>query len=380
MKIFSAITGAGRTIIRYLSAVLLRAEVTPDEYFDLSKLKVKLQEKDFNRKATTDLLRGLINQPVVSFNQIFILPIHLPEMSIAGRSYRISQYAVRIPRLQNFGGLDAEVSSRATSISPLTTLTGTPSAPRTSSSLSVASNSLPLSPTSSHSSSLWSGIVTPRLRLHRYPRINFVSPPQPGSPSIRSIHNTPTPQPPASSTSSSPIPSHTVTPTPLSNESYHILSDEFIEKLNERLEGIQEEREDVDVEYSVRCALLDLIAGNSPQPPPVPLSRSSSSSSLSTDSDSDSEYEFKTFPTSQAGVLTLKFPPAGTYVLNKQPPNKQIWLSSPISGPKRYDWVAEEGSADEAEGNWVYLRDGSTLRELIREELDVDLDLPGDEV
>ena len=30
-------------------------------------------------------------------------------------------------------------------------------------------------------------------------------------------------------------------------------------------------------------------------------------------------------------------PNVGTYVINKQTPNKQIWLSSPISGPKRYD-------------------------------------------
>ena len=34
----------------------------------------------------------------------------------------------------------------------------------------------------------------------------------------------------------------------------------------------------------------------------------------------------------QAGVLTLKLPSSkGTYVINKQPPNKQIWLSSPTS-------------------------------------------------
>jgi frataxin len=32
-----------------------------------------------------------------------------------------------------------------------------------------------------------------------------------------------------------------------------------------------------------------------------------------------------------AGVLTLKLGEGGTYVLNKQPPNKQIWLSSPMS-------------------------------------------------
>ena len=28
----------------------------------------------------------------------------------------------------------------------------------------------------------------------------------------------------------------------------------------------------------------------------------------------------------------------GTYVINKQSPNRQIWLSSPVSGPKRYDF------------------------------------------
>ena len=37
------------------------------------------------------------------------------------------------------------------------------------------------------------------------------------------------------------------------------------------------------------------------------------------------------------GVLTVKLSQHGTYVLNKQTPNKQIWLSSPVSGPYRYD-------------------------------------------
>ncbi|KAJ2374137.1 Mitochondrial matrix iron chaperone [Coemansia sp. RSA 2607] len=39
-----------------------------------------------------------------------------------------------------------------------------------------------------------------------------------------------------------------------------------------------------------------------------------------------------------SGVLTLKLAAHGTYVINKQPPNKQIWLSSPFSGPERYDY------------------------------------------
>ena len=33
---------------------------------------------------------------------------------------------------------------------------------------------------------------------------------------------------------------------------------------------------------------------------------------------------------SQSGVLTLNLADKGTYVINKQPPNKQIWLSSPF--------------------------------------------------
>lgn len=61
----------------------------------------------------------------------------------------------------------------------------------------------------------------------------------------------------------------------------------------------------------------------------------------------------------------MVFPPVGTYVLNKQPPNQQIWLSSPLTGPKRYDFV---------KGDWIYQRDGSQLRRLMEEELNIKLD------
>jgi len=75
--------------------------------------------------------------------------------------------------------------------------------------------------------------------------------------------------------------------------------------------------------------------------------------------------------------LTLVFPPIGTYVINKQPPNKQIWLSSPVSGPKRYDWVVLGESQNEKEdggkAEWVYLRDGSTLSNLLEKEVGVNL-------
>lgn len=63
-------------------------------------------------------------------------------------------------------------------------------------------------------------------------------------------------------------------------------------------------------------------------------------------------------------------PPAGTWVINKQPPNKQIWLSSPLSGPKRYDFVSLESG--ESNGEWVYLRDGSTMTKLLLEEIGIE--------
>ena len=60
-----------------------------------------------------------------------------------------------------------------------------------------------------------------------------------------------------------------------------------------------------------------------------------------------------------SGVLTLKTP-EGTWVLNKQVPNRQLWLSSPLSGPCRYEYV---------DGTWTHTRDGSSLDELLEREL-----------
>ncbi|XP_005522708.1 PREDICTED: frataxin, mitochondrial [Pseudopodoces humilis] len=62
-----------------------------------------------------------------------------------------------------------------------------------------------------------------------------------------------------------------------------------------------------------------------------------------------------------SGVLTIKLGgDMGTYVINKQTPNRQIWLSSPTSGPKRYDWTGR---------NWVYSHDRVSLHELLSKEL-----------
>src|SRR2546421_5721184 len=81
----------------------------------------------------------------------------------------------------------------------------------------------------------------------------------------------------------------------------------------------------------------------------------------------------------QAGVLTLSTK-QGDYVLNKQPPNKQIWISSPISGPKRYDWVIsgdhhhEKEGTEQGVGEWIYLRDGSRLSDLLKREIDLEME------
>lgn len=78
--------------------------------------------------------------------------------------------------------------------------------------------------------------------------------------------------------------------------------------------------------------------------------------------------------------MTISVVGKGTYVINKQPPNKQIWLSSPISGPKRFDWCsltdAAGGKAGGESNSWIYTRDGSSLSELILEELGVDVTAP----
>ncbi|KAK3683366.1 Frataxin-like domain-containing protein [Podospora appendiculata] len=119
------------------------------------------------------------------------------------------------------------------------------------------------------------------------------------------------------------------TPVALTDHEYHAVADEYLNRLVSHLEDLQDKREDVDVEYS-------------------------------------------------AGVLTVRFgPDVGVYVINKQPPNKQIWLSSPKSGPKRYDYVilgeGQHEKQDTATGEWMYLRDSSTINDLLIEELGIDI-------
>ncbi|CAG8904603.1 unnamed protein product [Penicillium egyptiacum] len=150
------------------------------------------------------------------------------------------------------------------------------------------------------------------------------------SPAIRKgIHpesaNPPAPNPQSGSVAGAAT--HITEPSPLTPEEYYEYSEHYFNVLQSELEKAQEEGSDIEAEYS-------------------------------------------------AGVLNISVPALGTYVLNKQPPNKQIWLSSPISGPKRYDWIIEgdymhekQDSRPFVNGQWIYLRDGSNLTELLNSEL-----------
>jgi len=62
------------------------------------------------------------------------------------------------------------------------------------------------------------------------------------------------------------------------------------------------------------------------------------------------------------GVLTIKLGTKGTYVLNKQAPNRQLWLSSPVSGPLRFDYEPQKG--------WYYKRTDQDLGSLLGGELE----------
>jgi frataxin len=69
-----------------------------------------------------------------------------------------------------------------------------------------------------------------------------------------------------------------------------------------------------------------------------------------------------------SGVLTLKLE-KGTFVINKQPPNQQIWLSSPITGPKRFEY-------EELLEQWVDTKSKTNIKALLDDELSNLLNCP----
>ena len=62
------------------------------------------------------------------------------------------------------------------------------------------------------------------------------------------------------------------------------------------------------------------------------------------------------------GVFELNLGSHGIYVINKQAPNRQLWWSSPISGPKRYNYDLHHQA-------WRNSRDGHFMYDLLNQEL-----------
>ena len=77
----------------------------------------------------------------------------------------------------------------------------------------------------------------------------------------------------------------------------------------------------------------------------------------------------------QSSVLNIQTS-KGTFILNRQAPKLQLWLSSPISGPTHYDRV--KGTKDDPDKVWWRCdRHGRSLEELLSKELGSVLELDG---
>ncbi|ETS62359.1 hypothetical protein PaG_03444 [Moesziomyces aphidis] len=125
--------------------------------------------------------------------------------------------------------------------------------------------------------------------------------------------------------------------SPLSDGEYHKLSNQAIDSLTETFETLLE---DADVDALEQEARSNMQGASRGSP--------------------SSEWDIEC----ASGVMNLRCGVHGTWVINKQPPNKQIWLSSPKSGPKRFDYDADTKT-------WFCHKEGetSTLHELLQGEL-----------
>lgn len=62
------------------------------------------------------------------------------------------------------------------------------------------------------------------------------------------------------------------------------------------------------------------------------------------------------------GILTVELADGRQYVINKHAPNRQIWVSSPVSGAAHFDY-------DPASQSWRSTRGGAELTRLLADEL-----------
>ena len=62
------------------------------------------------------------------------------------------------------------------------------------------------------------------------------------------------------------------------------------------------------------------------------------------------------------GILTIETESGAKYLLNRHAPNRQLWLSSPVSGAWHFAW-------SEGDQAWVSTRGGERLERLLGGEL-----------
>lgn len=67
------------------------------------------------------------------------------------------------------------------------------------------------------------------------------------------------------------------------------------------------------------------------------------------------------------GILTIELEDGGQYVINKQVPNREIWMSSPKSGARHFTF-------DEPRNCWADTRGGEDLYRVLSAELSFSLD------
>lgn len=63
----------------------------------------------------------------------------------------------------------------------------------------------------------------------------------------------------------------------------------------------------------------------------------------------------------EGGILNIELDVGGVYIINKHAPNKQIWMSSPVSGASHFDLNDN--------GEWVSTRGEGRLFDILTDEL-----------
>jgi frataxin len=64
----------------------------------------------------------------------------------------------------------------------------------------------------------------------------------------------------------------------------------------------------------------------------------------------------------EGGILMIELADGGQYVINKQAPNREIWMSSPLSGARHFYFDAELNA-------WIDTRAGGNLYDLLSAEM-----------